>query len=170
MIWNSSLRAQMRRATPEALRRVVRRFRSAWARRTNAGLSLREVFERVYARNQWRGAKGQFCSGDGSSEGFARPYAESIQSLIGTHGVKTILDLGCGDFAVGRLLASPGVKYTGVDVVEPLIQRNRVLFENDHTRFLCLDMTSDALPMADLCLVRQVLQHLSNAEIRAVLE
>ena len=36
--------------------------------------------------------------------------------------------------------------------------------------FVCFDITRDELPPGDLCLIRQVLQHLSNAEILAVLE
>jgi predicted TPR repeat methyltransferase len=35
--------------------------------------------------------------------------------------VRSVVDLGCGDFRVGRLIAASGVSYTGVDVVEPLI-------------------------------------------------
>jgi len=33
-----------------------------------------------------------------------------------------------------------------------------------------LDITNDALPAADLCLVRQVFQHLSNAQILSALD
>jgi len=33
-------------------------------------------------------------------------------------------------------------------------------------QFLCLDIISDELPDGDLCLLREVLQHLSNREMR----
>lgn len=37
-------------------------------------------------------------------------------------------------------------------------------------RFLCRDITRDPLPDAELCVIRQVLQHLSNREIEKILD
>lgn len=78
-----------------------------------------------------------------------------------------MVDLGCGDFSVGRLIASTGVRYLGVDVVDEVVGRNRDRHSAAGVDFVCLDITADELPAGDLCLVRQ---HLSNAEILAVLE
>jgi hypothetical protein len=36
--------------------------------------------------------------------------------------------------------------------------------------FKCLDVTKDKLPNADLCLIRQVMQYLSNREISRLLK
>jgi SAM-dependent methyltransferase len=83
--------------------------------------------------------------------------------------VKSVVDLGCGDFRVGRLIAATGVAYTGVDVVEPLIAENTRRDASPTVRFQCADITSDALPDGELCLIREVLQHLSNAQISAIL-
>lgn len=41
--------------------------------------------------------------------------------------------------------------------------------QDPRASFKCADITKDPLPAADLCLVRQVLQHLSNGEIINVL-
>jgi SAM-dependent methyltransferase len=83
--------------------------------------------------------------------------------------LKSVVDLGCGDFRVGRLLAASGVSYIGVDVVEPLIAENTRRYGSPTVRFQCADITSDALPEGELCLIREVLQHLSNAQVSAVL-
>ena len=54
-------------------------------------------------------------------------------------------------------------------MVRPLIQRNEALFGRDGVRFEARDLARDPLPDADLALLRQVLQHLSNEEISLVL-
>ena len=79
------------------------------------------------------------------------------------------LDLGCGDFTVGRHLLAQCSEYVGVDVVPDLIDHLRATVQHDHVRFLCLDITSQDLPEGDVCLLRQVLQHLSNAQILKII-
>ena len=159
-----------RLVVPHGTLERVRDLRRRRRRRRNAKRSVEEVFREVYARNAWGGTPGELCSGSGSAEEFAIPYAEAIGRFVESHGVRTILDLGCGDFSVGRLIASERVHYTGVDVVEDVVRRNRDRHGADNVEFVRLDITSDELPPGDLCLLRQVLQHLSNAEILAVLE
>lgn len=61
------------------------------------------------------------------------------------------------------------VQYIGVDVVDALVAHNQAIFGTDHVRFVRLDATRDPLPDAELCLIREVLQHLSNREIVSVL-
>ena len=81
-----------------------------------------------------------------------------------------MVDLGCGDFRIGRrIVADTGVRYTGVDIVPELVSYYQQRFSSDHVRFECANIAADPLPDAQLCLLRQVLQHLSNAEIRCVL-
>jgi hypothetical protein len=79
------------------------------------------------------------------------------------------VDLGCGDFRVGSQIVSEGMQYIGVDLVEPLIRYNSEHYASSSVWFLCLDIVSDNLPAGDLCLLRLVLQHLSNAEIQSVM-
>ena len=82
----------------------------------------------------------------------------------------TVADLGCGDFRVGgKITSATNVHYVGVDIVQALVDRNTKEFGSERIRFECRDLTTGPLPKAQLCLVRQVLQHLSNSEIEAVL-
>ncbi len=82
-----------------------------------------------------------------------------------------IIDLGCGDFQVGNILTNllPSIDYTGIDVVDDLINYNNSTFANDRIRFKQLDITKDKLPDGDIVLIRQVLQHLSNDDIAKTL-
>jgi hypothetical protein len=159
-----------RLVVPHGALERVRELRRSRHRRRNAARTAEEVFREVYARNAWGGAPGELCSGSGSAEEFAIPYAEVIGRFVESHGLRTVVDLGCGDFSVGRLIASKRVRYIGVDVVDEVVRRNRDRHGAEGVEFVCLDITRDELPPGDLCLVRQVLQHLSNAEILAVLE
>lgn len=148
---------------------AFRRVRLALYRRANARRPAREVFSEIYARNEWGGAAGEFCSGAGSTANQTRAYVSTVRAFVAKNGVRSIVDLGCGDYRVGALLRTPGDRYVGVDIVPGLIDRNRREFGASNTEFVCLDITQDPLPDGDLCLVRQVFQHLSNAEIAAAL-
>mgnify|MGYP002509779344 CR=1 FL=1 len=112
----------------------------------------------------------RFYSGKGSDEQYAIPYVECIKNFCSNNNVSSIVDLGCGDFRVGAKFADVCNHYTGIDCVKDLINYNKRKYQNDRISFLCLDITKDVLPNAELCLIRQVLQHLNNEDIRKVLE
>lgn len=129
-----------------------------------------ERFATVYAEGDW-GADGglRFCSGYGSRpENFA-PYAAFVSDYIRRHGIRRVLDIGCGDFRVGRAVDLHGAEYLGVDIVSALVAHNTRQFGSDTVRFARLDAGIDPLPAADLCLVKQVLQHWSDADILSFL-
>ena len=79
-----------------------------------------------------------------------------------------VVDLGCGDFAVGSRIRPYCGRYVAADFVEGLIERNKQVYESDNVDFRALDMINDDLPTGDVVFIRQVLQHLSNGEIQKV--
>ena len=76
-----------------------------------------------------------------------------------------VVDLGCGDFAVGSMLRKDCNNYIAVDILDKLINKNKKIYKNLNVDFRTLDFTKDNLPEGDICFVRQVLQHLSNTII-----
>ncbi len=144
---------------------------------TLARFRRRRTFQTVYRNKMWgTGGKSQFFSGVGSHGGPAAAYVDIMVPIILTHlndcgPQATMIDLGCGDFSIGaRLLQRlPPLRYVGCDVVPEIIEHNRKQFGNDCAQFQVLDMVSDDLPDGDICLVRQVFQHLSNRDIACVL-
>jgi hypothetical protein len=164
------LKALIEHLAPASALAAYRRARIEVRRRANARRPARDVFSEVYAQNRWGGAPGEFCSGSGSASSQTSAYASMVRAFVADHHLRTIVDLGCGDYRVGQLLRQPGDRYVGVDIVPGLVEHNRVRFGGPETEFLCLDISTDELPPGDLALVRQVLQHLSNAEIAAVLQ
>ena len=128
-----------------------------------ADKSSSETFTEIYEKNLWGGEPGAFFSGDGSAEEYAAVYAANV-SKFKENGCRNIVDIGCGVFRVASKLISEEISYTGIDVVPSLIDRNRELYSSESVTFLKLDATSEDLPDGDVCLIRQVLQHLSNDE------
>lgn len=142
-------------------RRRVRKFI-----RTLAGKPTSEIFRDVYAKQIWGGD-----SGPGSRSAFVvEPYIASISQFAGAFPKPLdVVDLGCGDFAVGSRLRPLFNRYVAGDIVPDVIARNRERFSDLDVDFRVIDLTADDLPPGDVALVRQVLQHLSNDEIaRAV--
>jgi 2-polyprenyl-3-methyl-5-hydroxy-6-metoxy-1,4-benzoquinol methylase len=156
--------------------RAVRALSKRWQKWRDARyykqLSARETFSAIYRSRAWGSLPDRpFCSGDGSMrEDAVQPYTQTIRNFIETNNLRQIVDLGCGDFGVGSQLVRSGLHYTGVDVVPDLIDYNRDHFGSASVEFRCLDIIEDELPEGDLCLVRQVLQHLSNEQILKTLQ
>ena len=148
------------------LKRILRKLRK-WQ-----NVNHQSVFSNIYSKKVW-GNDGDsvFYSGTGSDEPYAKPYADVVTGFIKENNITSVVDLGCGDFRIGRLITQANnVKYTGVDVVPDLIKHNALHFSNERTNFLRLNIVKDTLPPGEMCLIRQVLQHLSNTDIQKILK
>jgi SAM-dependent methyltransferase len=133
-------------------------------------MPLRDIFSTIYRERLWNSEHPEpFDSGPGSSPSFAAPYCQRITRFIRDNHITSLLDIGCGDFRIGRQLAATGIHYTGVDIVPELITHLRENHAGPRVQFECIDATSEPLPPADLVVIREVLQHLTNAQIHSVL-
>jgi hypothetical protein len=136
----------------------------------------RKTFQDVYKHNRWgRDGASTFFSGVGSRGTSVDSYVERMTELLRNHAAElgrslTVVDLGCGDFRVGHRLVTnlPDLTYIGCDIVPELIAHNNTIHSSDRVSFRQVDIVSDDLPEGDVCLVRQVLQHLPNSDIRDV--
>jgi SAM-dependent methyltransferase len=161
----------VRKLTPKWVRILYRRL---WGlpnlHQTYRTLSVADTFRTIYRTKAWGDNGEAFCSGSGSGGPASEQYYAGVIEFISHHQVQSVVDLGCGDFAVGRkIVEASGVRYTGIDVVPELIEHHKQTVHDPRVSFQCADITCDPLPLADLCLIRQVLQHLSNDEIAKVL-
>jgi hypothetical protein len=140
-------------------------------RRQYGQLSVREAFTQIYRNKLWGRIEGnKFFSGRGSLDKFAIPYAEWLTRFITEHNIRTVVALGCGDFRIGqRICSAVSVNYVGVDIVPELIAYNHSQFGSERVSFKFANIIEDELPDGELCLIRQVLQHLSNKQISSVL-
>jgi SAM-dependent methyltransferase len=146
--------------------------RSAESSAAAPDASAAEIFSRVYRNNLWGRRRGQkFCSGPGSyDEAVVGPYVESVREFLAAlPRPPHVVDLGCGDFQVGRRLRQACGGYVACDVVPELIRYNTNAFARQQVDFMCLNIIEDELPDGEVVFVRQVLQHLSNEQIARVL-
>lgn len=166
------MKALIKKFIPSSLLFQYRKFKSSIEQRTNLKKPTEDVFTNIYERNKWGGKKGEFFSGDGSrDEKLISSYLSMLTAKAKTEGFtgKTFLDLGCGDFRIGEKLTSLTSNYIGADIVKPLIEHHKKKYERKGVTFVHLNIIEDKLPEADVCFVRQVLQHLSNSQIQVVL-
>jgi len=170
MVTQAGIFASVKAVTPAPIRRLSRQLKQWTLDRRNQRVTASDVFTQVYDQQMWgKGEETRFFSGLGSGPEAAHPYASFVRAFMARYSARTVVDLGCGDFRVGSLIAIDCDRYIGIDVVEALIRDNSSRHGSEKIEFKALDITTDTLPPADLCLIREVLQHLSNAQIRAVL-
>ena len=122
----------------------------------------REVFRQQYeiATSYWGGQ-----SGAGSDAFHTTPYRAFMDSFMRLNGVRSVVDIGCGDWQFSRLMNFDGLEYLGLDVVPTLITANREHFGGPGLRFADMPATLEGVPGGDLLLMKDVLQHLPDATI-----
>ncbi len=114
----------------------------------------------MYATNEWH-----YGSGEGSLPRHTRGYVEFLQRFLNNKLIRSVVDMGCGDWQFSRLLDWTGIDYHGFDVVRSVIETNQRRFAQNHIHFTCYTGNFAELPAADLLIAKDVLQHLSYANI-----
>lgn len=132
----------------------------------------KDVMHQIYDLKLWGGKEFDFFSGDGSHNlEITTPYLSAVIGFLKSYNNNLVVcDLGCGDFNIGKHVTKYSKKYIAIDIVETLIERNKKRFKDQNLEFQCLDISKDELPKADCVILRQVLQHLPNAEIAAIVK
>ena len=100
----------------------------------------KEAMEQVYALNLWGGSTSDFYSGEGSHlPEIIQPYLKAVISFLSSFEKPiTVLDVGCGDFNIGKQLVKYTKSYIGVDIVPALILHNTNHFIIENLEFYCL--------------------------------
>ena len=131
----------------------------------------KDSMDQVYKLKLWGSNSTEFYSGEGSHlPEIVNPYIETLITFLKAFEKPLIVcDLGCGDFNIGKELVTFTQKYFAIDIVQDLIEYNRVKFKSENLEFKCLDIAVDEIPEGDCAIIRQVLQHLSNLEIQDII-
>lgn len=124
----------------------------------------KKVFSKIYKEGLWNEG-----SGDGSKIENVGEYVDVLQKYIDKPEIKTVLDLGCGDWQFSKFLDLSSVLYLGVDVVDSVIDSNIDLYSASNIDFISRDIITYELPQVDLIICKDVLQHLSNRDVISVL-
>jgi hypothetical protein len=167
---NGRGKAFLKKVVPVSFRRKVRELQK-WLtppEKRFKGMQPAAIFDVIYREKLWgEDEHGKGTSGSGSHDPHVTvPYVDAVSSLLAEKFYDAIVDLGCGDFTIGRRFIGLSRRYIACDISEVILERVRVDPDFRDVEFRKLDLARDELPVADLAIVRQVLQHLSNTEIQ----
>jgi hypothetical protein len=124
------------------------------------GLDLAARFALIHRTNLW-GANASL-SGVGSELAATTRLRHELPVLLRSLGVRTLLDLPCGDFGWMAHTALGDIRYLGADIVPEIVAANTAAHgRSGQVDFVTRDLVSDPLPTADLILCRDCLVHLS---------
>ena len=128
-------------------------------------------FDNIYTKGLW-GQK--FYSGPGSHwPPLINAYVDCVKNFLRTEtksSANVILDIGCGDFNIGRHFMDDCNTYIAIDTSSQIIKENQKNYKYPRLTFTHLDASTDELPKGNIIFLRQVLQHLNNQKIQELLD
>ena len=125
-------------------------------------------FSAIYRDNGFVGTES--LSGAGSTRFQTRVIRQKLPQLFRELGVKSILDIPCGDFHWMRDVDLSDIHYIGADLVADMVCKNQRLFGGPTRNFQCVNLISGPLPVADLVFCRDCLVHLPYEDTLAAIE
>jgi SAM-dependent methyltransferase len=141
----------LRRVTPQPVKDAYRRL---------VPRTMARAFGEVYRDEVWGGG-----SGRGSTPENTVAYRGLVEGFLREHHIRSVVDIGCGDWAFAHLTDWGSVDYLGLDTVPSVIAANARRY-GPRFRFGALDVSRESLPSADLVIIKDVFQHWPNDEIR----
>lgn len=127
---------------------------------------MEEIFTQVYEENQWgnnQNSEYGGSSGGGSDIDYNRyTYVPFLRNFITENEIKTVVDLGCGDFRCGKLIYEDlDISYTGYDAYKKVVEYNTKTHSPEKYTFHHLDFCNykEEIVGADMCILKDVIQH-----------
>jgi hypothetical protein len=118
---------------------------------------------------RYRQFRDESISGPGSTLHQTQELRERLPLVLAHLDVRTLLDAPCGDFNWMQHVKLGLDMYTGVDILPEMIAEHRWRHHRADRRFIRENLIDGALPLADAVLCRDLLPHLSYAEIWSAL-
>lgn len=98
--------------------------------------------------------------GPGSHYENAKEMIDFLDSIIDKYEVKSILDLGCGDWNWFQHINLRNSNYIGWDCDHKMIEQNNLKYGSKKVSFEVKDIVTNKYPKCDLIICRDVLFHL----------
>ena len=123
---------------------------------------MEDRFTKIYDKNRWGGGSG---SGSKMSRN-QQKYIDMLLEIMDKNNVKSICDLGCGDWAFSQYINWGDRKYDGIDCVKSVVANNVKDFQTDNIQFYHKTISDDYIPTGyDLVIVKDVIQHWTDEDI-----
>jgi len=141
-------------------------------------------FDGVYRFSVWAGGaqakvlNGIPDSGPGSTLDETRGIRAALPEIFRNFGIRSMLDVPCGDMTWMSLVDLRGVRYVGADISTRVIEQNRhrlatvqgegsaalsLQMSAASAQFMVLDLVEDTIPATDLLFCRHLMFHLTPA-------
>src|SRR5210317_788175 len=135
------------------------------------------VFKAIFKSNHWNKSKKfnniQSYSGPGSipNSFTAINLIKNLKKFFKENNIQSVLDAPCGDCAWIKKIFDLDIKYTGIDIVEELINSNQLTFaSNSNVKFYCKDVyLIKNFNHYDFILMRDFFIHLPLTQIQNIL-
>ena len=138
---------------------------------------MEEVFTNIYEKSLWGNNFAEEyngSSGNGSDIDVNKEtYVPLLKKYICYNEIKSVVDLGCGDFRCGSLIYNDlDVTYTGYDAYGKLVEYNLKNNDPKKYKFIHLDFCNkkEEIIHGDLCILKDVIQHWSLDNIYKFLD
>lgn len=138
---------------------------------------MEQIFTNVYENSVWgnnHNTNYNGSSGTGSDVDYNKnTYVPFLRTFITNNHIKSIVDLGCGDFRCGKLIYDDlDVTYTGYDAYKKVIDHHSTEYASSKYNFKHLDFCNnkEQIVNGDLCILKDVIQHWSLANIYRFLD
>lgn len=134
------------------------------------------IFTEIYEKEKWgktdhedfKGSPGKLSEVDYS----IGSYIPFMKRFLQVNNIKRVVDIGCGNFEWAAPIYEdfPGIHYHGIEAYGDLVKHNQHLFPGKTFTHLDALHQKEKLPTADLCILKDVLQHWSNQDIYTFLD
>jgi SAM-dependent methyltransferase len=127
------------------------------------------IFSYIYEQEIWE-ERAYGCGNRNRDEAVknSAPYCKFIEDFLRDNQIQSVVDAGCGDWTLLQPINWRAVRYLGVDIVKPVIEKNQTQFASPTCSFLHADITEADLPSADLLICKDVLHHLTDNQVAAL--
>lgn len=136
----------------------------------------KEIFSKIYEKKIWAPNKKTPLSGAGSTINYNKEYINFLQKFINNkkNNIKSILDLGCGDWSFTKDIDFTDKQYLGIDCVPNVIKNNKSKYTKENIHFKLADFSNTSILSHyldnDLIIMKDVLQHWSDEDIMKTLD
>ena len=139
--------------------------------RNNLVEKFSSIFDDIYINKEWGPGKIQGgSSGPGSNVIANKKYINYLNDFIKEKNIKSIVDIGCGDWQIMKNINLNNIKYYGYDASKNVINNNNNKFKKENIKFIYSDLDLKTnYPKADLLICKDVLQHLSYKNINKII-